>query len=341
MLRTATIALLGFGLSVSAHATMYSVVGTTYTTAFPAYTTAMFISGSITTSSPFPANHSQQFRTYQGSMSPITSWSLSDGINTFTEANSGGMFTIHTDARGNISDFIVALTSPRHPNTVGQLINYMSASSTGPKYALVLNGATCEDVNPLWDNLCSASLAAGNNAESTNQYFFTQNFPALPPTLGMAFSSVQVPVGSPSGLTYTVVNNDPSAALTAVAMVDFLPPGVTVTSPNGLSNTCGGSVAAVPGANVVSLAGGEMPPGATCTVTVSVTASTPGVHVNNAGPLTTSSSLDSNVASATLVAGSLAPIPTLAPWALGLLALLVGGATFAARRRHVGSGMKP
>lgn len=334
MIRLAMVALLGIGACLSAHATTYSVVGTVYTTAFPAYTTAMLASGSFTTSSPFPANHSQGYATYQGSLAPITSWSFSDGVNTFTEANSGGRFDIVTDARGNISGFIVRLTSPKHPNLVGQSVNVFEVSSTGPKYALVANGATCNAVDASKDGLCSSWSAVGNNAESTNLFSFAQNFPALPPTLGLAFSPVQVPLGGPAWVTFKLANNDPSAALTAVAMVDFLPPGVTVTSPNGLSNGCGGSVTAVPGTGLISLTGAEMPPGTTCTVTVSVTAATAGVHLNTAGPLTTASSLDGNAASATLVAGTLAPVPTMAPWAVGVLALLIGAAALIARRKE-------
>jgi LPXTG-site transpeptidase (sortase) family protein len=71
--------------------------------------------------------------------------------------------------------------------------------------------------------------------------------------------------------------------LTNFAIVDHLPPDVTVSnsSPAAQSN-CGSSavITAVTGATSVSLSNGTIPAGTTCRIDVYVTSSTPGVHTN-------------------------------------------------------------
>ena len=85
--RRAALAVLGLWLSGTAVATTYTFVGSTYTTAFSPYTTAMSVTGTFDTASPLPANMNNLDIGPNGS-GLVTAWSFSDGVNTFTQANS-------------------------------------------------------------------------------------------------------------------------------------------------------------------------------------------------------------------------------------------------------------
>ena len=95
------------------HAETYSYAGPTFTTAFPPYTTAMSINGSVTTSAPIPPN------SVDLDITPlITSWTFSDGVRTLSSANGD---VIHpnaawttkftTNALGNISSANISVTN--------------------------------------------------------------------------------------------------------------------------------------------------------------------------------------------------------------------------------------
>jgi uncharacterized repeat protein (TIGR01451 family) len=69
-----------------------------------------------------------------------------------------------------------------------------------------------------------------------------------PPIISKAFGAASILANGTTTLTFTFTN--PAAntvALTGLALSDDLPGGMVVANPNGLSNTCGGTVTAVPG----------------------------------------------------------------------------------------------
>jgi uncharacterized repeat protein (TIGR01451 family) len=79
-------------------------------------------------------------------------------------------------------------------------------------------------------------------------------------------------------LTYTITNTS-DLRLTGLAFFDSLPAGLAVANPNGLSNGCGGALAAEPGATAISLVNGSVAANATCVIRLDleVTATAPGV----------------------------------------------------------------
>ncbi len=104
-------------------------------------------------------------------------------------------------------------------------------------------------------------------------------------TLTKAFSGQLLTVGNTATLTFTV-NNGNIAAVGGVAFTDMLPAGLLIASPNGAASTCGGTLIATPGTNVISLTGGIAGAAAACTVSVNVTSTAPGVLTNTTGPIT-------------------------------------------------------
>ncbi|WP_171974771.1 DUF11 domain-containing protein [Leptolyngbya sp. 'hensonii'] len=161
-------------------------------------------------------------------------------------------------------------------------------------------GANCTVTVPVTSTVTGSytnTLPIGsltNTQGVTNASVATANLTVQNLSVTKAFSpSTNIP-GSPSTLTITLFNPS-GAAYTGVGVTDNLPSGLLVASPPNTSTTCGaGTVNAAAGASSFNLTGGTIPAavGATpgsCTVTVSVVASSTGNRTNTipAGGVTT------------------------------------------------------
>ena len=125
---------------------------------------------------------------------------------------------------------------------------------------------------------------------------------ASPPTFTKVFTPDTIGPGSVSTLTFTITNTD-TVPITDMAFTDVLPtmPGdVDIATPANASTTCLlGVVTAPAGGGTITFSGGVLGVGETCTVSVDVTASTVGAHMNTSSVLM-SSAPDSGTASDTL-----------------------------------------
>lgn len=148
------------------------------------------------------------------------------------------------------------------------------------------------------------------------------------PVFSLAFTPGQVFAGAVSILTFTLDHSSGIAPAAALAFTDTLPTNLVVAAVPNAANTCDGSFVAVPGAGVVSLSGGSLAAGASCTLSVAVSSATPGLYLNVSGDLTSSLG-NSGPASGQLGVG-LASIPVLGWPGLALLAALL--AAYALRR---------
>lgn len=190
----------------------------------------------------------------------------------------------------------------------------------------------------------------GNNAAalSTNLTVVTP----IPPTVAMIFSPSSITAGRISTLTLTLDNPDTTPLLLA-GLGDTLPSGIVIANPaNAATNCPDAQVNATPGGtsvdvsfNGIGLVTSTIPAQGSCTASVAVTSSTPGIYTNTIpiGALQTQTTsppdstiiglADNNVAaaSATLsVIASPVAAPMLDRWALLVLITLLG--LFAAYR---------
>ncbi len=119
-------------------------------------------------------------------------------------------------------------------------------------------------------------LALATAVGAAAQPAFTKVF--LPDTIGP---------GSATKLTFTI-NNMGGAGVTGLAFSDTLPAGVTLASPASPGSFCGGTLTAPDGGGTITFTDGVVGPGAKCTISVHVTSSTAGTHMNTSGDLTSS-----------------------------------------------------
>ncbi|MBN2548918.1 MAG: hypothetical protein JXB15_07160, partial [Anaerolineales bacterium] len=100
--------------------------------------------------------------------------------------------------------------------------------------------------------------------------------PDVPSVLSISSktSPAVIDSGQTARLTITLVLfMGPSGS---ISFTDTLPSGLVVASPASVTNTCGGTVTATPGASAVSLSGGLLGANGSCAITVNLTSTVPG-----------------------------------------------------------------
>jgi|GEM_PF-6411540 len=132
-----------------------------------------------------------------------------------------------------------------------------------------------------------------------------------PPTVSKSFAATSIQTGSPSTLTITITNVDTATALTGVQLTDNLPTGVRVFTSPAATTSCGGTFAPVALDTSLTLTGGSIAAGSTCTLTVQVTGD-PGTYVNTipAGGLTSDQGGNVTPATANLEIGGTVSLST-------------------------------
>ena len=111
--------------------------------------------------------------------------------------------------------------------------------------------------------------------------------PADAPGFAKAFSPATVGQGEVSRLTFTIDNAANAIAVGSLAFTDDFPDGMVVASaPRPANNDCGGTVSVPTGGTTLSLSGGDVAAGGTCTLFVDVQALRAGTLENVSGDLT-------------------------------------------------------
>lgn len=165
-------------------------------------------------------------------------------------------------------------------------------------FSVSVTGTTGGGKNNVTGSVTSAEGGVGSTAAATLAV-------VAPPTIGKAFNPTAVAVNGTSVLTLTITNPATNAsALTGVAVTDILPAGLVVATPNALANTCGGTAAATAGSGSVSLTGGTLAAGSSCTLTVNITGTTGGNYTNTTGPVSSTEGGIGTTASAGLTVGA-------------------------------------
>lgn len=117
-----------------------------------------------------------------------------------------------------------------------------------------------------------------------------------------SFAPASIAVGGTTILSISISNSNLNDAA-GVAFTDTYPAGLVNAALPNTTNTCGGTVTASGGGNSVSLSGGTIPAGGSCTVTVDVTSSVVGSYNNSTGAITTTNGYTGDPATASLPVG--------------------------------------
>jgi len=248
---------------------------------------------------------------------PLTGAGFTDtypgGLINATPANGTGCSGTVTATNGGNSVALAGGTIPANGNCT---VNVTVTSSAAGSYP---------------NSIGPAAVTTANSGSNTNTGSATLTVSSLAATsLSKSFTPNSISVGGTSTLTLTLTNSN-STAVTGASVTDNYPAGlINATPANGTG--CSGTVTATNGGNSVTLTGGTIPANGTCTVTVLVTSASAASYPNTTLGLTSANAPTAPGASATLTV-TLAAIPTLSPWALLLLSLILGFVAFAALKR--------
>jgi uncharacterized repeat protein (TIGR01451 family) len=115
------------------------------------------------------------------------------------------------------------------------------------------------------------------------------------PTITKSFSTDPINSGASTSLTLTLTNPN-ATALTAATVTDTYPVQIVNATPANAATTCGGTVTATNAGPSVVLTGGTIPASGSCTVSVEVTSTIVGTHLNISGEVGTTEAPDSETA---------------------------------------------
>ncbi|MCR9107253.1 MAG: hypothetical protein NXI15_18335 [Gammaproteobacteria bacterium] len=154
---------------------------------------------------------------------------------------------------------------------------------------------------------------------------------AVPPVATKNFTPPSITVGGTSQLVIVVDNSASGADATNLAVIDGFPTGMTVADPAGAASTCtGGTLNAVAGDIGISLTNSSVPAGASCQISVNVTAASVGALANTTAQVSSSAGVSApasatlTVAAAPVSAAPAQPVPTLPHIVLIFLAAIMG-----------------
>ena len=204
--------------------------------------------------------------------------------------------------------------------TAGTSVVTLAGASLGPSdscsFSVNVTGLSVGAKQNVTGNVSASTGTGGTATASVNVL--------VPPTIAKAFGAPSIPLGGTTTLTFTLANPAGNLdGLAGVAFTDTLPAGLVVATPNGVAGSCGGSVTAVAGTNVVSLAGGSIAIAGQCALMVNVTGTAPGPAQNVTGNVASTNGGIGGTATANLEV--VAP-PTIAK-AFGAATLPLGGTT--------------
>ncbi|HEX3155455.1 MAG TPA: hypothetical protein VHV32_12560, partial [Candidatus Angelobacter sp.] len=213
------------------------------------------------------------------------------------------IFTIDSNGNQNLTQTGVAFTdnlpgglvvaTPGNPTTTcaggtvtaanGSGTVSLAGASVAPNSSCTVSVTVQGTIAGVKTNTVQVTSTNGGTGNTANASITV----VAPPTIQKAFGAASIPLNGTTSLSFTINNPNATVALTGVAFTDTLPVGLVISTPNGVSGTCGaGTITATAGTNVISLTGGTIAAGGSCSFLVNVTGITAGTQNNTTGNVT-------------------------------------------------------
>ncbi|MGC2743185.1 MAG: CSLREA domain-containing protein, partial [Candidatus Angelobacter sp.] len=185
---------------------------------------------------------------------------------------------------------IVATPSGLSGDCTGTATATAGSSSVSLSGASLAPGASCTvsvNVQGTIAGVKNNSVSASDTTAGTGNTSNASITVVAPPTIAKAFGAASIPLNGSTSLSFTINNPNLTTTLTGVGFSDTLPAGLVISTPNGLTGTCGsGTITATAGTNVISLTGGTIAASSSCTFSVNVTGIVAGAQSNTTGAVT-------------------------------------------------------
>ena len=231
------------------------------------------------------------------------------GVSTLTFTINNGANAIEVTTMAFTDSFpeglVVADSSNASTTCGGTFAPAAGATSLAFAGGSVAAGATCMvavDVRPLRSGTLTNTSGelTSDLPVTTPGAEATLTVHEAPLSVSMSFDPATIDQGRVSTLTYELGNRATVAAM-SVALSDTLPAEIVVASPSNASTTCpSGTLTAVASGTSIEYSGGTVDADRSCTVTVAVTSTMPGMYQNSTESVTSALGI-SAPASATLI----------------------------------------
>ena len=230
---------------------------------------------------------------------------------TFTVSNSNVNTTLNAIAFTDSlpAGLVVATPSGLSSTCTGTATATAGSSSVSLSGASLAPGASCTvsaNVQGTTAGVKNNSVTVSDTTAGTGNTSNASVTVVAPPTISKAFGAASVPLNGSTSLSFTITNPNATVALSGVAFSDTLPAGLIISTPNGLSGSCGaGTITATQGTNTISLAGGTIAAAGSCSFSVNVDGTSAGTQNNTTGAVTSAeggTGTTSNTASLDVVA---------------------------------------
>ncbi len=200
---------------------------------------------------------------------------------TFTDTMPANLFIVGTPVASPSCGGSAAVTSTGSAFTLTNAV--IPAGTVQNPGTCIIYGVVTSTIPGVYTNFIPAGDVTSDQGVtntvtvSDNTTVYTIGSPA---TVAKAFLGTIIQAGNSSRLTITITapNDTP---ISGISISDTLPADLVVVSSPVPATTCGGSLVAVTGTNLIRLTGGSIAAArGTCTITVYVTSQTSGAHTN-------------------------------------------------------------
>jgi LPXTG-site transpeptidase (sortase) family protein len=167
------------------------------------------------------------------------------------------------------------------PNSIS-LSSGVLAAGGNCTFAVTVTGAAAGEYENISGYVSSTQTGTSTSGANVGYAYDTITVIANPVIL-KSFDGSSIYNEAPDNtvnLNITITNPNPSIILTGLEFTDNLPSGIVATTPTTIPNACGSGSSLIVASGSISLTGGQVPAGSSCTLTINVSGASAGLKTN-------------------------------------------------------------